>query len=196
MLSRKYKTAFGQFVRPLNLALHRLRVNADQMTLAGVVFGGLAGLAFAQDRFPLGGLFLVLSGISDMLDGSLARAAGLASPFGSFIDSVADRFTDCVIFGGLAWHYRETPTLLVVLAGLTGSLLVSYTRARAEGLGVPCDIGLMERPERIICLIAGAFIPISMKPVLWLLAVLSLATAVQRILHARRELNRLDNGKV
>ena len=118
MISRKYKSTVGELIQPVNLALHRLRVSADHLTLAGLVFGALAAVAFAEGRLPLGGLFLVLAGAADMLDGSLARASGSATPFGSFIDSVADRATDVIILGGLAWHYRERPELVAVLEGL------------------------------------------------------------------------------
>ena len=188
MLSRKYKTAFGEFIQPVNLALHRLRISADHLTLAGIVFGALAAIAFAEGRLPLGGLFLALAGAADMLDGSLARAAGSASPFGSFIDSVADRATDVLILGGLAWHFRTTTELAVVIVAIGGSFLVSYAKARAEGLGIACDVGLMERPERMILLIAGALSGL-MRTAVWALAVLSLVTAVQRVWHVRKALN-------
>lgn len=194
MISRKYKSAFGEFIQPVNLALHRLRVSADHLTLAGIVFGALAALAFGEGRLPLGGLFLALAGAADMLDGSLARAAGSATPFGSFIDSVADRATDAIILGGLAWHYREKPELLVALAAIGGSFLVSYAKARAEGLGVSCDVGLMERPERMILLIAGALTGL-MRPALWALAALSLVTAGQRVWHVRQALNGTRAGR-
>ncbi len=187
MISRKYKSIFGELTQPVNLALHRLRVSADHLTLAGIVFGALAAIAFAEGRFPLGGLFLFLAGIADMFDGSLARASGSATPFGSFIDSVADRATDCLILGGIAWHYRERPELILALTAIGGSFLVSYTRARAEGLGITCDVGLMERPERMILLIAGAITGL-MTPALWVLATLTLFTAAQRVLHVRREM--------
>lgn len=189
VISRKYKGAFGELLQPVNLALHRLRISADQLTFAGIVFGALAAVAFGEGRLQLGGLFLVLAGVSDMLDGSLARASGSASPFGSFVDSVADRATDCLILGGLAWHYRDRRELLVALVAIGGSFLVSYTKARAQSLGVSCDIGLMERPERMILLIAGALTGL-MRPALWALAVLSILTAAQRVLHVRRELAR------
>jgi len=189
MISRKYKSAVGELIQPLNRALHRLRVNADHLTFAGIVFGALAALAFGEGRLPLGGLFLALAGVADMLDGALARASGSASPFGSFIDSVADRATDVIILGGLAWHYRDRQELLVVLAAIGASFLVSYAKARAEGLGIACDVGLMERPERMILLIAGALTGL-MRPALWALAALSLVTAAQRVWHVRRELKR------
>jgi phosphatidylglycerophosphate synthase len=189
MISRKYKGAVGELIQPLNLALHRARVSADHLTFAGIVFGVLAALAFGEGRLPLGGIFLALAGVADMLDGSLARVAGSATRFGSFIDSVADRATDVLILGGLAWHYRETRELLVVLAAIGGSFLVSYTKARAEGLGICCDVGLMERPERMILLMAGALTGV-MRPALWALAALSLVTAAQRVWHVRRELQR------
>lgn len=189
MLSRKYKSAVGAIIQPVNLVLHRLRVSPDQLTFAGIVFGGLSGLAFARDRLLLAGVFLVLAGLSDMLDGSLARASGEATPFGSYIDSVADRFTECLIFTGIAWHVRGRIELLVVLAALGGSFLVSYAKSRAEALCVACEVGLMERPERMIVLIA-ATLPGLLQPALWVLATLTLVTAAHRVLHVRRELAR------
>ena len=188
MISRKYKAAFGEFIQPLNLALHRLRISADHLTFAGIVFGALAAVAFAEGRLPLGGLFLVLAGIADMLDGALARASGSATRFGSFIDSVADRATDVLILGGLAWHFRATTELAVTLVAIGGSFLVSYAKARAEGLGIACDVGLMERPERMILLVAGSFSGL-MRTAVWALAALSLITAAQRVWHVRKELN-------
>jgi phosphatidylglycerophosphate synthase len=188
MISRKYKSAFGELVQPLNLALHRLRISADHLTLAGIVFGALATIAFAEGRLPLGGVFLTLAGVADMLDGSLARASGSVTRFGSFIDSVADRATDVLILGGLAWHFRTTTELAVTLAAIGGSFLVSYTKARAQGLGIACDVGLMERPERMILLIAGALTGL-MRTAVWALALLSLVTAAQRVWHVRQELN-------
>ncbi len=185
VLSRKYKSAFGEYVQPVNLFLHRLRVSPDHLTLAGIVFGGLAGLSFARERLLLAGIFLILAGVSDMLDGSLARANGAASPFGSYIDSVADRFTECLIFTGIAWHLRDKTELLLVFAALAGSFLVSYAKARSEALGVACEVGLMERPERFIVLVAGALFGLLM-PALWVLATLTLFTAGQRVLHVRR----------
>lgn len=187
VLSRKYKSAFGEYIQPVNLVLHRLRVSPDHLTLAGIVFGGLAGLAFARARPVLAGIFLVLAGVSDILDGALARANGEASPFGSYIDSVADRFTEGLIFSGIAWHLRSQPEFLLVLAALVGSFLVSYTKARAEALGVSCEVGLMERPERFIVLVAGALLGL-LVPALWVLATLTLVTAGQRILHVRGEM--------
>jgi phosphatidylglycerophosphate synthase len=194
VLSRKYKAAFGQYIQPVNLALHRLRVCPDHLTFAGIVFGGIAGLAFARGRLVLAGIFLILAGVSDMLDGSLARANGAASPFGSYIDSVADRFTESLIFAGIAWHLREKPELVVAVAALAGSFLVSYAKARAEALGVSCDVGLMERPERIILLIAGALLGL-LAPVLWALAILTLLTAAQRVLHVRRAMRTKENSR-
>jgi phosphatidylglycerophosphate synthase len=184
VLSRKYKSAFGEYIQPVNLVLHRLRVSPDHLTFAGMVFGALAGLAFARGRLVLAGLFLILAGVSDMLDGSLARSNGKTSAFGSYIDSVADRFTEGLIFTGVAWHLRDKTELLLVLMALAGSFLVSYAKARAEALGATCEVGLMERPERFIVLVAGALLD-QLVPALWVLATLTMLTAAQRVLHVR-----------
>ncbi len=185
MLSRKYKSAFGTFVRPLSDVLHRLHVNPVHLTAAGLFCSVLAALAFSQGLFATGGVLLTLSGFSDMLDGSLARSSGEATPFGSFIDSVTDRYSELFTFGGLAYYYSGSSTLILVLFALGGSLMVSYTRARAESLVGKCEVGLMERPERMIILIAASFFGF-MYWGLWLLAVGTNATAMERIYHTRK----------
>ncbi len=186
MLSRKYKTAFGELVAPLSRLLRRLRVSADHLTLAGLVFGALAGLAFAQARPLLAGVFLALSGLADMFDGNLARVSGEIRPFGSFIDSVTDRYAETFVFAGLAWHFRGGGELLLVIAAYAGSVLVSYTRARAEALIGSCDVGILERPERLLLLIGGAVAGL-LAPALWVIAALAHLTALQRIYHTWRQ---------
>src|SRR5205823_14270624 len=116
-------------------------------------------------------------------DGSLARASGQVSTFGAFLDSVIDRYSDLVVLLGIVVLYAHMSHMrgaIVAMAGLIGSMMVSYTKARAESIGVRCTVGLMERPERMICLIAGALLDL-LEPALWLLAVLSNLTALQRI---------------
>jgi CDP-diacylglycerol--glycerol-3-phosphate 3-phosphatidyltransferase len=157
---------------------------------------------------------LVLAGTCDALDGQLARQAGKDSLFGAFFDSTLDRFSEVFIFLGLAWHFSGGAVLFEVKAGnpatsqspvavlliilaIAGSFMVSYTRARAEGVGVNCTVGLMQRPERIILLIIGslvASIPVIgqlvMKLTLLVLAVLSNVTALHRMIYVKKELFR------
>jgi phosphatidylglycerophosphate synthase len=180
MLSRKYKSSFGDLVRPLSLRLHDLGVTAIHLTVAGLVFSLFSALAYAKGRFALGGIFLLLAGAGDALDGSVARSAGEVTPFGSFIDSVADRYSELLVFGGLIIFYCNTPVILLVLCALAGSLMVSYTRAKAETVIGRCDVGLMERPERLILLVAASLFGFVV-PALWALAILTNLTALQRI---------------
>jgi phosphatidylglycerophosphate synthase len=182
MLSRKYKRTFGELVKPLSLVLHRRGVTAIHVTMAGLAFSAVAALAYSRGNFTAGGVLLVLAGLSDALDGSVARSSGGETPFGAFIDSVADRYSEFLTLGGIALHYAGTAVLLLVLVSLAGSVMVSYTRAKAENLTGTCDVGLMERPERLILLAAGSIFGF-MVPALWALAILTNTTAAHRIYH-------------
>jgi len=180
MLSRKYKGSFGNLIRPLSLKMHHAGVTATHVTLAGLLFSVAAGLAYWNGSFTVGGILLLLAGISDAIDGTVARASGEVTPFGAFIDSVADRYSEFFVFGGLALYYAATPVLLLVLLSLTGSVMVSYSRAKAESVVGRCDVGLMERPERLILLMVGSLFHL-MVPTLWLLAILANITALHRV---------------
>ena len=130
----------------------------------------------------------MLAGLCDLFDGSLARASGQVTAFGAFLDSVIDRYSDLVVLLGIVVLFARTPNArgaLVAMAGLVGSVMVSYTKARAESIGIECNVGFMERPERMICLIAGALLDL-LEPSLWVLAVLANVTALQRIVFTRR----------
>lgn len=192
MLSRNHKATFGNVIRPLSLHLHRLGVTATHLTVVGLLFSAATALAFSRGAFLPGGLLLLIAGAADAFDGSVARTSGHVTPFGAFIDSVADRYSEFLAFTGLAWHYAESPLLLLVLASLAGSLMVSYTRAKAESLISSCEVGLMERPERIILLIFSALFDV-MIPGLWLLAILTNLTALHRIYYTWKEIRATTN---
>ena len=143
----------------------------------------MAAAAFVTGHIRTGGVLLVLAGLCDFFDGSLARASGMVTPFGAFLDSVIDRYSDIVVLLAIVVLFARTPHTrgaLVAMAGLVGSVMVSYTKARASSIGVECTIGFMERPERMICLILGALLDV-LEPALWVLAVLANLTALQRI---------------
>jgi CDP-diacylglycerol--glycerol-3-phosphate 3-phosphatidyltransferase len=121
-----------------------------------VALGVAAGVAFAMGHLVLGGWAVLLGGIADVLDGRIARALGVAGPRGAFLDSTLDRFAEVGAFVGLAVYYQaSTPALVVVVAGLGGSLLVSYARARGESVGVVCKVGVMQRAERLLTIGLG-----------------------------------------
>jgi CDP-diacylglycerol--glycerol-3-phosphate 3-phosphatidyltransferase len=145
---------------------------------------------------------LALAGICDTLDGQLARQSGAESRFGAFLDSTLDRYGEVAVFMGLAWHFSGGIALVFIILALAGSFMVSYTRARAEGLGLECRSGWMQRPERIILLVIGSLAgalpvvgPTLMKLALLILAALTNFTAAQRILYVRTHLARSGTSR-
>ncbi|TMQ70582.1 MAG: CDP-alcohol phosphatidyltransferase family protein [Candidatus Eisenbacteria bacterium] len=197
-------------LEPLTKLLAGMGVSPDGITIMGLLVSLVASLAFFEGYFRFGALMVAIAGVCDILDGELARRSGHRSRFGAFLDSTLDRLSDGMILAGIAGFYlvhlmesAMDPTqaladisrgleprtwavvsLTAVLAML-GSFMVSYTRARAEGLGLECRVGWFERPERMVLLIvAGAFgVGRVMSAALILLALLSFATAIQRVVY-------------
>ena len=182
MLTR-YRETVRVWTDPIGRALLRLHLRPNQLTLMGLGVSLLAAGAFVSGHTRTAGGLVLLAGLFDFFDGSLARAAGLVTPFGAFLDSVIDRYSDIVVLLGIVVFFAsmgQRRVAFVAMAGLAGSVMVSYTRARAESIGVSCTVGVMERPERMICLIAGSLLD-ALEPALWVLAVLANVTAVHRI---------------
>jgi CDP-diacylglycerol--glycerol-3-phosphate 3-phosphatidyltransferase len=177
---------------PLGAGLDRLGVSANGMTTAGLALTAAAAGLVATGRLTSGGWVLVAGGLSDALDGAVARASGEISQAGSFFDSVADRIADGIILAAVAWAVRDDPLLFAVAAlALVAAQVTSYIRAKAESLGVTCTVGVVERAERAIALmVALVFHPWVLAPVLWLLALGGVITVVQRIVHVVRKLDR------
>ncbi len=189
MLSH-YKERFAHWTDPVARALLGLRLRPNHLTVLGLGVSLLAALSFGRGRERWGAALLILAGLFDFFDGSLARLSGQVTPFGAFLDSVIDRYSDLVVLAGIVFFFWGHPQEVVLtLIALIGTVMVSYTRARAQAIGVACEIGLMERPERMIVLIAGGLFAL-MTPALWVLAVLVNLTAIQRILHTRRAARR------
>ncbi len=187
MLSRYRETLRG-WTAPIGYALFRLHLRPNHLTLAGLGVSLLAASAFVAGRTRSAGFLLILAGLFDFFDGSLARASGQVTPFGAFLDSVIDRYSDLVVLLGIVVLFARTPNArgaILAMAALVGSVMVSYTKARAESIGIECNVGMMERPERLICLIAGALLDL-LEPALWVLAILANITALQRIAFTRR----------
>jgi len=177
------------------------RFSPDVLTITGLALNGVACACFAlaggkDYRSPwllqTGGLVVVVASVFDMLDGRVARLRGRGTAFGAFLDSTMDRYSDMVLYMGLLILYARvdrTPHMVLVWIAAFGSFMTSYARARAESLVPSCTVGLLERPERIVLIILGALLN-RMVPVLWIIAVLSNVTAVQRIIYAYVELKR------
>jgi len=186
------KDAARAVIGPLADGLAAIGVSPNHLTVAGLVLSAGAGAAVAAGRLTLGAVLLILGGVCDMLDGSVARRHGHATRFGAFLDSTVDRAAELLFFAGLAvyFHRVEPSTLYLVLTGLAlgGSFLISYARARAEGLGLECQVGLLERPERLVLLIVALFVgPWGLRVALWILTPLAYFTTWQRIAHVRAE---------
>jgi len=175
---------------PLARLLQRMHVTPNMITATGSALGIGGGVALALGKWPVAVSLLVISGFLDGVDGLLARYARQTSRFGAFLDSVLDRWSDSAIFVGLlVWYSRAGEHTLVLLAGisLASSLLVSYTRARAEGVGAQCKRGLFTRLERFSVVIAGLVLN-QMGIALVAIAVLSTFTALQRIYYTWKDI--------
>ena len=175
---------------PVISALRWLRVTPNEITVAGTVLNMAAAALVIADHLIYAGIVFLVAGCFDMLDGALARLAQKVTPFGAFLDSTLDRVSEGVMFGGIAYllavEGRSIDVGLVVLA-LLGSILVSYTRARAESLDVECKVGLMSRPERIILIAIGLFFDV-LPYVVYIMLALTVFTVVQRVVHTYRQL--------
>lgn len=195
MLPQWIKKGFVALFQPAVGWFARLNIKPNWLTTAGFGFGLASGFLFATGHFFWGGLVALLSAVCDAIDGSLARRSGAVTTFGRFYDSFLDRYSELAMFIGLSYFYAGSDMWrLVILTdlALAGSLMVSYARARAEGLGLDCKVGLMERPERLTVVIAGTLLSGMFdrhwifEIALWILAVLTNVTAVQRMLYVRK----------
>jgi CDP-diacylglycerol--glycerol-3-phosphate 3-phosphatidyltransferase len=190
-------------ITPVTRRLIAWRVDPDAITWTSALVAAVAGGAYAAGWFGLGGWLYILTGTLDMFDGKVARATGRVTRAGAFVDSTLDRYTELFVLVGLAYYFRGwSPLHWAAVAAMAGSLMVSYTRARGEGLGVSCREGGMQRAERIVSLglagilgkLAEAFVPTSrtserlVAGAVVLVAVTSNVTALQRFLSIRRAL--------
>jgi CDP-diacylglycerol--glycerol-3-phosphate 3-phosphatidyltransferase len=168
-----------------------LGVHPNVLTLIGVLVNVFAAWLLARDRFVLAGVVMIVANIFDFIDGKVAHITGKQSAFGAFWDSTLDRFSDLALFTGLIWLYsslgREGYVLIATLT-LIFSIMTSYARARAESLIEKCKVGFMERPERIVLFMIGAFTD-RMGAVLWVILVLSIVTVANRIYYTYLALN-------
>jgi len=168
----------------------RYRIHPNVLTLIGVLVNFGAAWALAAGRFVLAGFVMIVANIFDFIDGKVARELSMESAFGGFWDSVMDRFSDISLFIGLIYLYStlgRTDYVMISALAMMFAILTSYTRARAESLVDKCKVGFMERPERIVLFMIGAFTN-RMAAVLWVIGVLSMASVFDRIFYTWREL--------
>ena len=191
------------FTRPLEgLVRAFARISPNVLTIIGLGLNGVACALFAlsggkdyarPDLLRLGGMVALVAAVFDMLDGRVARLRGRESTFGAYLDSTMDRYSDMVLYMGLLVLYARvdrTPLMVLCWVAAFGSFMTSYARARAESLVPRCPVGMLERPERIVLIVAGA-VTNHMIAVLWVIAVLANITAVQRVVFTLRELRRM-----
>lgn len=177
---------------PIGRGLARTGVTPNALTTAGLVLTGVAAWFVANGRPVTGGLVLVAGGLMDTFDGAVARAAGRSTPFGGFLDSVSDRIADGVILGALAWWVADQPRVFALaVTALVAAEVTSYVRAKAESIDLACSVGILERGERAVLLMAAlVFHRWLLEPVLWVLAVGGVVTVVQRVHHVWCQIDR------
>jgi CDP-diacylglycerol---glycerol-3-phosphate 3-phosphatidyltransferase len=182
---------------PLRLIINAavaLRIHPNILTFVGVLINVAAAVALGLGRFVTAGVIMIVANIFDFIDGKVAQETKLVSKFGGFWDSVIDRFSDIALFIGLIYLYSElgrTDYVMIAALAMLFSIMTSYTRARAESLIPRCKVGFMERPERIVLLLIGAFTN-RMAAVLWVILVLSVVTVADRIFYTWRELRQAE----
>lgn len=170
------------------------RIHPNVFTCVGLFINGAAAWLFAQGEFAKAGIVVLLGAVFDLVDGPVARHSNKVTRFGGFLDSVIDRYSDLILLMGmLVWYARIDRFSYIVLtaAAMTGSVLISYARARAENEIPKCKVGFLERPERIVLIIIGALSD-HMAAVLWVIAVLANWTVIQRVLYTWTETTRID----
>jgi len=204
------KRVAHQILDPIVRAMLALGLQPDHLTVLGFALSLGAGFAFAIGKFRVAATVALAAGVCDILDGQVARLGGKVTRFGAFLDSTLDRIAEAALFVGIAWYYIAqlvdmtinpgrvianaqhnlfpltfAVTALNAVLGLVGSFMVSYTRARAEGLGLECKVGWFERPERLVVLIVAGFFGLGpvIPGMLIVLVVFSFATAIQRMAH-------------
>jgi len=215
-ISERNRRRYLSVVEPVGDLFGRAGVHPNVLSFTGLIFSAAAGFLYSQGRFFWAAWVVLFAGICDTLDGHIARKTKKNSPFGAFFDSTLDRYSDMFLFVGLAYYYAGGPsfyasdtgghgspwTVVVIVLAIAGSFMVSYTRARAEGLGVQCKAGMMQRPERITLLLIGSLLgsiptvgPVLMKLTLLLLAVSVNLTALYRMIYVRKQMAYESEGK-
>lgn len=197
-----YTRAIGMTCnKVIRLIVHGLalsKIHPNVLTFLGLLINVAGAILLGAGRFRAAGVVIICAGLFDMVDGRVARETNQVTRFGGFFDSVLDRYSDLALLMGLLVYYGiiNRPFYVVLTAiVMTGSVMVSYTRARAENTIPSCKVGFMERPERVVLLIIGALFD-KMAPVLWVIAVLSNITVIHRMIFTYQEANRLEEAQL
>ena len=189
---------FGRIIDKIVGALALSKIHPNVLTFLGLVINVWAAFLFAGGKFSNAGIVLIGAGLFDMVDGRVARETNQVTRFGGFFDSVLDRYSDLGVLMGLLVYYASIDRFFYIVLtaiAMTGSVMVSYSRARAENAIPKCKVGFLERPERVVLLILGALAN-RMAPVLWVTAVLSNLTVVHRMIYTFQEAHRLEDAQL
>jgi CDP-diacylglycerol--glycerol-3-phosphate 3-phosphatidyltransferase len=189
---------FGKIITKIVGWLALSRIHPNVLTFIGLLINVVAAFLFAAGRFRAAGFVVLGAGLFDMVDGRVARETNRVTKFGGFFDSVLDRYSDMALFMGLLVYYASINRFFyIVLTAIvmTGSVMVSYARSRAECTIPQCKVGFLERPERIVLIIIGALFD-RMAPVLWVIAILSNITVIHRMIHTFQEAKRLEDAQL
>jgi phosphatidylinositol phosphate synthase len=188
MLDGRWRASVERGLEPVGKSLKRAGINADVLTVIGLAFAVGTAFLIASGHLVIAVFGVIATGVPDILDGTVARHSGRAGPRGAFLDSVADRVSDAVLFGGVAWFLVGEGDYLPVLAfaAVALSMLISYERAKAESLGFTANGGIMERAERMVLLAIGLAFGI-LVPVMWIMVILLGITAVHRFAKVWRQ---------
>jgi len=187
--SDKLRLIFKGILDPIGAFLNRLGLTPNVITLLGLAGTTVGAYLISQGKMTAGGIVLLISVLVDVLDGTMARLRGESSDFGGFVDSVSDRYAELITFGGLLYFFlsqENYPGMMITFVAASGSILVSYVKARAEGLGFTANVGILTRVERYIVLIPSLIFNQPFLAVA-LIAVLGNVTALQRIFHVRAQ---------
>jgi len=187
----------GRIINAIVGALALSRVHPNVLTFIGLLINIWAAFLFAAGKFVPGGIVVIGAGLFDMVDGRVARETNRVTRFGGFFDSVLDRYSDLGVLVGLLVYYASISRFFyVVLTAIvmTGTVMVSYTRARAENAIPKCKVGFLERPERVVLIIIGALFN-RMAQVLWVIAILSNITVIHRMIYTWQETRRLEKAE-
>lgn len=191
LIPENLQHVFINLLTPLTRIFVKWGLSPNVFTIGGVIITVFAAAFFIMDYIRLGGILVLLGGLCDAIDGNLARSASKVTRFGALFDSAIDRYAEFAMYFGIAAHFvliENYQTSVVIFFALCGSIMVSYCRARAESLGFNSNVGIMQRPERIVLLGLGALVhPVAFKIAIWLVAVLANYTALQRIRHVYKQ---------
>ncbi len=185
MIRERLKEEFSVFVQPLVRLLVKLNIHPDVITLSGFILNLYAAYLFIEEGFLLAGITVLLAGLCDALDGQVAKVSGSTTKFGALLDSTVDRYSETIVWFGIGYYSILAHwwiTSIAIFFALVGSLMVSYVRARAEGLGEECKVGFMQRPERVILIGLGAIIGKNgLMVAIWVIALLANYTVGERL---------------